>query len=192
MIRHRNVLLQSGYGLSAMLALLAISLSPLPAAAVAAPDTPAVALRGGEDGNDYERIGLSMRLNPLWSSRWGNWQVSALPELELSHLRYTGPAAAGPDSMNQVGAIALLHLHHGEGRMRPYVEAGLGASLFSHDRLGNKDFSTRFQFSEHLGLGLEFAGRWFAGLQYSHYSNADIKKPNNGLDLQQIVIGAHF
>jgi opacity protein-like surface antigen len=190
MIRTPNVFPQPGYGLPAALALLALSLAPLAAAATTG--GPAVALRAGEAGSDYERIGVSVRLTPLWSSRWGNWQVSALPELELSHFRYSGPAAAGPDSLNQIGAIALLHLHHGDGRVRPYVEAGLGASLFSDDRLGNKDFSTRFQFSEHLGLGLEFSGRWFAGLQYSHYSNADIDKPNDGVDLHQIVVGMHF
>jgi lipid A 3-O-deacylase len=186
MIRTPNVL---PHGLSAALALLALSLAPLAAAATA--EGRAVALQAGEAGSDYERVGLSLRLGPLWSSQWGNWKASLRPELELSHFRYTGPAA-GPDSMEQIGAIGVLHLHHGEGSIRPYVEAGLGAALFSRDQLGSKDFSTSFQFSEHLGLGLEFAERWFAGLQYSHYSNADIEKPNDGLDLHQIVIGMHF
>jgi lipid A 3-O-deacylase len=173
------------------LAVLALLLAS-PAFATPAAEAPEVALRVGEAGSDYERIGLSLRLGPLWSTRWGNWQAALRPELELSHFRYTGPAAAGPDSMNQIGAIALLHLHRGEGRIRPYAEAGLGVSLFSRDRLGDKDFSTRFQFSEHVGLGVEFAERWFAGLQYSHYSNADIETPNDGLDLHQIVVGMHF
>lgn len=191
MVRTPNVLPHRGCGLSAAFAILAFSMTPLTAAAAAA-ESPEIAVRVGEAGSDYERIGLSLRLGPLWSTRWGNWQAALRPELELSHFRYTGPAAAGPDSMNQLGAIALLHLHHGEGRVRPYAEAGLGAALFSRDRLGGKDFSTRFQFSEHVGLGVEFAERWFAGLQYSHYSNADIEKPNDGLDLHQIVIGMHF
>lgn len=62
----------------------------------------------------------------------------------------------------------------------------------SRDTLGDKDFPTRFQFSQHLGPGVEFARRGYAGLQYSHYSNADIEKPNDGIDLHQIVLGAHF
>jgi opacity protein-like surface antigen len=190
MIRPPKVLSQSGHGLAAMLALLALSLSPLPAAATAA-EGPALSLLAGEANSDYDRAGLSLRLGPVWSTQWGNWKTTLHPELELSHFRYTG-AAAGPDKLEQIGGIALLHLHHGERRVLPYAEAGLGASLFSRDTLGSKQFSTHFQFSEHLGLGVEFGGGWFAGLRYSHYSNADIEKPNDGIDLQQIVIGAHF
>jgi hypothetical protein len=39
---------------------------------------------------------------------------------------------------------------------------------------------------------VELTERGYAGLQYSHYSNADIEEPNDGIDLHQIVIGAHF
>ena len=53
-------------------------------------------------------------------------------------------------------------------------------------------YCARFQFSQHLAVGVEFAKWGFVGLQYSHYSNADIEKPNDGLDLHQIVLGAKF
>lgn len=190
MDHHPKVFPQPGLGLSAALAILAFALAPF-AATSAAAEGPEIALRVGQADNDYERVGLSLRFGPLWSTDWGNWKASLRPELELSHFRYTGPAD-GPDSLNQVGAIGLLHLHYGEGRFRPYAEASLGISLFSRDRLGGKDFSTRFQFSQHLALGVGLARRGFAGLQYSHYSNADIEKPNDGIDLHQIVVGAHF
>ncbi|WP_324779299.1 acyloxyacyl hydrolase [Thiobacillus sedimenti] len=144
----------------------------------------------GADG-DYERAGLSLRFAPVWTDTWGRWRADVRPELELSHLRYTG-SQAGPDTLNLGGAIARLHLAHGEGRIRPYVEGGLGVALFSRDRLGGKGFSTDFQFSEHVGFGAELTGRGFLGLQYSHYSNADIEKPNDGLDLVQVVLGARF
>lgn len=58
--------------------------------------------------------------------------------------------------------------------------------------MGTRTFSTHFQFSEHLGLGVEFAEKWFGGWQFSHYSNAEIEKPNDGIDLHQIVVGARF
>lgn len=189
MARHSKALRQSAYGLSAALAVLAFSFPP-PAAAAAA-EGPEIALRVGTNGNDYESAGLGLRFGPVWSRNWGNWQASLRPELELNHFRYTGPAS-GPDSLNQGGAIGLLHLHYGEGRFRPYAEAGLGVALFSRDRLGDKNFSTHFQFSEHLGLGVEWVGRGFGGVQASHYSNADIEKPNAGLNSYRIVIGAHF
>ena len=42
-----------------------------------------------------------------------------------------------------------------------------------------------------LAVGVELTKRGYAGRQYSHYSNADIEKPNDGIDLLQLVIGAH-
>ncbi|MCD6707510.1 MAG: acyloxyacyl hydrolase [Thiobacillus sp.] len=190
MDRYPVVLPQPGFSLSVAFALLAFTFTPF-ATASAAAEGPEIALLVGEAGGDYERAGLSLRFGPMWSADWGNWRASLRPELELSHFRYTG-AGPGPDSLNQVGGIGRLHLHYGEGRLRPYAEAGLGVSLFSRDTLGGKDFSTRFQFSQHLAVGVEFAKWGFVGLQYSHYSNADIEKPNDGLDLHQIVLGAKF
>lgn len=184
---YQKVLPRRRFGLPTALAILAFALAPFTAAA----EGPGIALVVGQADSDYERAGLSLRFGPMWSADWGNWKASLRPELELSHFRYTG-AGPGPDSLNQVGGIGLLHLHYGEGRFRPYAEAGLGVSLFSREVLGGKDFSTRFQFSQHLGLGVELARRGYAGLQYSHYSNADIEKPNDGIDLHQIVLGAYF
>lgn len=174
-------------------ALLACALALLAATpAQAANDAnDALVLRYGESDSDYERIGLGLRLAPVWSADWGAWKAQLRPELELSHFRYTGPAA-GPDSLEQGGAIAHFRVRRGTGGVRPYAEAGLGVSLFSNDALGEKQFSTHFQFSEHVGLGVEFSERWFAGWQYSHYSNADIDKPNDGIDLNHLVVGMYF
>ncbi len=170
--------------------LLTVALALLAASPVWAGDKQ-ILLRYGESDGDYERSGIGLRLAPIWSADWGHWKALLRPEFELSHFRYTGPAA-GPDSLEQGGAIAHFRVRRGTGGMRPYAEAGLGGSLFSNDQLGRKMFSTHFQFSEHLGLGLEFAESWFAGWQYSHYSNADIDTPNDGIDLHQLVVGAHF
>lgn len=189
MDRYPKVLSQP-CSLPAAFALLVFTLTPFTAASATA-EGPGIALLVGEAGSDYERVGLSLRFGPMWSADWGNWKASLRPELELSHFKFTG-AGPEPDSLNQFGGIGRLHLHYGEGRLRPYAEAGLGISLFNRDTLGGKDFSTRFQFSQHLAVGVELAQRGFAGLQYSHYSNADIEKPNDGIDLHQIVIGAYF
>lgn len=162
-------------------------LAGLPARAA---DTELLLRYGGSD-SDYERMGIGLRLGPLWSADWGGWKAELRPELELSQFRYTGPLPA-PDSLEQGGAIAHFRASRGAGRLRPYAEAGLGISLFSNDTLGNKRFSTHFQFSQHLGLGLRFAESGFAGYQYSHYSNAKIDEPNDGIDLHQIVVGVGF
>lgn len=149
-------------------------------------------LRHGEDASHYRSDGIAVRLPSLWSRDFGGWTAALRPELEFNQFRYNGPSpTAGPSSLNQAGAIALLSLR-GNGSVRPYAEIGAGLSYFSDDRLGNRGFSTRYQFSEHIGLGLEFADRWYAGWRFSHYSNGGAKKPNDGIDLHQLLIGFRF
>lgn len=150
-----------------------------------------VFLRYGGSGGDYERVGIGLRLRPVWSADWGSWHAQLRPEFELSHFRYSGPPPQ-PDGLEQGGIVAHLRVQRGSEGWRPYGEVGLGLSLFSNDQLGTKTFSTHFQFSQHLGLGIDFAGSGFAGYQYSHYSNADIDEPNHGVDLHQAVAGLRF
>lgn len=166
-----------------------LAASVLAAGAVAAAE-PAVSVFHGEHDN-YDRTGLSVRLGPVWESGWGAWHAGLLPELELSRFRYSG-STAGPNTLNQAGAIGLLRMVRGKGNFQPYAELGLGAALLSRSDLGPKVFSTAFQFSQHAGLGLEFGGRFSVGWRFSHYSNGDIEMPNDGIDLHQLLIGASF
>lgn len=147
--------------------------------------------RRGENGRHYDGAGLALRLAPGWSKDWGSWHFSLRPELELNRFRYTGPDS-GPRHMNQAGINGLLRLHFGGQSFRPHVEIGLGIAGFADDKLGRKDFSTHFQFSEHVGLGAEIGGRWLVGWRFSHYSNANIERPNDGIDLHQVVLGVRF
>lgn len=175
---------------SAAAAARALGLVLLAALPAGAADREAL-LRYGRSDSDYERVGIGLRLGPVWSADWGRWNAQLRPEFELSHFRYSGPPPL-PDSLEQGGVIAHLRVQRGTEGWRPYGEAGFGLSVFSNDQLGTKTFSTHFQFSQHLGLGIDFDGRGFAGYQYSHYSNAEIEKPNDGIDLHQAVVGMHF
>jgi opacity protein-like surface antigen len=149
----------------------------------------AVAVYHGEHDN-YARTAVSVRFGPVWEQDWGHWRARLHPEADVGHFRYTG-SSDGADAMSQLGATALLRVVRGIGTIRPYAELGLGGALLSRTSLGPKRFSTNFQFAEHVGLGAEFGG-FSAGWRYSHFSNADIETPNEGIDLHQIVIGARF
>ena len=163
--------------------------SLLAAGAVAAAE-PAVGVLHGEHDN-YDRTGLSVRLGPQWETDWGGWHAGLHPELELSRFHYSG-SSAGPNTLNQAGAIGMLRLVRGKGNFQPYAELGLGAALLSRTDLGPKVFSTAFQFSQHAGLGVDLGGRFSVGWRFSHYSNGDIETPNHGIDLHQLLIGARF
>ena len=168
-----------------------ISLLMCGATSVSAQTGITVSPRVGISSNNFQKHGLGLRFDPFWTYSSGKWNLSVSPEVELSHLRYSGNKA-GPGNLNQVAGSAAFRVTYGDSDFRPYAEVGLGGSWLSRDKLGDKELSTHFQFTEYIGAGVEFKQNWYAGLQYIHISNADIKKPNDGLDLYQFVLGFRF
>lgn len=150
-----------------------------------------MALRYGEAGGSYHGSGISLRLPAWWSRNLESWTATLSPQLELTQFRYDG-GQPGPRRVWEGGALALFRIARAGGAIRPYAEAGLGLTAFNRTTLGGKDISSSFQFTEQLGLGLLFAERWSVGWRYSHYSNGDIKMPNDGIDMQQIEVGVSF
>lgn len=141
-------------------------------------------------------VGVGWALADFWRSPHGSWEFAAHPELQLNQHRVAGEDV-GPDSVAQLGAAALLRARRAEGAWRPYAELGLGGNVFSRVHLGDKELSTAFQFSEHLGLGIEWhrAGRadgGWVGWRLSHYSNAGMGEHNDGLNTNSIVVGLYF
>ena len=151
-----------------------------------------VVLKYGQDGGDYERAGVGLRFAPVWSYQGDNWKAKLYPEAEYNHFHYSGSERGTRDNLNEIGGIAVMRFEYGSSSVKPFAELGLGGALFDHTQLGGKNISTSFQFSEHLTLGVDMNNAWWVGAQYSHYSNAGIKKPNPGLDYLQLVVGAHF
>ena len=79
-------------------------------------------------------------------------------------------------------------------RVGAYVEAGVGVHLLAKTSLGDKRYSTAFQFGSHLGGGYRFGARHAFDLGYSfqHISNANIKLPNDGANFQEVRLQYHF
>lgn len=142
-----------------------------------------------------QTVGVGWALSDFWVSPHGTWELAAHPEVQVNRHRIS--ADVGPDSLTQAGASAILRARLAGGEWRPYAEIGLGGNLFSRVHLGDKELSTAFQFSEHLGLGLEWhragqaAGGW-VGWRISHYSNAGIGEHNDSLNTNTIVVGLNF
>ncbi len=67
-------------------------------------------------------------------------------------------------------------------KVTPFVYGGIGTSFFSKTSTKKKKFSTSFQFEDRFGLGVKTKEHSF-DLGYYHYSNASIKKPNDGIDM---------
>jgi lipid A 3-O-deacylase len=80
-------------------------------------------------------------------------------------------------------------------RAKPYVEAGIGAALISRHKLrtrdGIRDMSSTFQFEDRIGVGIKTKQLNYH-IRYMHYSNANLKRPNMGLDTIQAGIAFNF
>ncbi|WP_044873512.1 acyloxyacyl hydrolase [Pseudomonas sp. LFM046] len=65
--------------------------------------------------------------------------------------------------------------------VKPYVEAGIGVAFFENTELEDNDLGSSFQFEDRLGVGLRFSGQEL-GLRATHYSNAGLEQPNDGVE----------
>lgn len=70
----------------------------------------------------------------------------------------------------------------GQGHIKPFVEAGIGASMFSSTNAGDQKMSTAFNFEDRIGAGLKIGEDQKVGLRAIHYSNGSIKEPNDGIE----------
>lgn len=68
------------------------------------------------------------------------------------------------------------------GERSVFVEGGIGAAVFLDARIGSRDLSTAFQFQDRIALGGS-VGPGELSLSFTHYSNAGIKDPNEGIEV---------
>lgn len=123
--------------------------------------------------------GKDWHLGGYWNADIGYWKRDAAPGQN--------------DDLTEIGLTPVFRFQRNdlEG---PYVEGGIGAHFLSQTSLGDKNFSTSFQFGSHLGFGYRFGSRkaWDIGYAFQHLSNADIKKPNDGIDFHELRLQYHF
>lgn len=70
----------------------------------------------------------------------------------------------------------------GSGDIKPFIEAGIGVAVFSGTTAGDQKFGSAFNFEDRIGAGLKFGDTQRVGLRVTHYSNAGIKEPNDGIE----------
>lgn len=66
--------------------------------------------------------------------------------------------------------------------VKPYIEAGIGVAVFDHTQVEENQLGSAFQFEDRIGFGLRFAGGHEVGIRATHYSNAGIREPNDGIE----------
>ena len=129
-----------------------------------------------------------------WSRVWRGGEWSGTTELFVSH--WSAKQSGGERAaLTQVGVTPLLRCRFDSGRSPLFAEAGIGLSwLDSLYRSDRKQFSTRFNFYDAVGVGMNFGarGEHEIGVRFSHVSNAGIKRPNPGENFLQLRYVRNF
>jgi len=138
----------------------------------------------------YGVIGGWTHPAPLWQGR--RWRLALRHELELAVWQV--PRARDLLEVGYSPVFVLTPVHGGTGAVF-YVEGAIGMALLSHTRVSpRRELSTAYQFSDMLGLGWRWGadGQAALGLRIRHVSNADIKRPNPGMNFAQLVYRRRF
>jgi hypothetical protein len=156
---------------------------------------PAMYLQYGsaEHGTDAWTLGATIPWRQ-WNHRLGGGMLTGYWDVWGS--RWSARHEGSDRSTWVVGAKPTLRWRPDQGRSPWFAEAGLGVSYAANRRYitDHKEFSTRFNFASHIGVGYLFGEQLKneISLRLEHHSNAGIKEPNPGENFLQVRYGRRF
>ncbi len=149
---------------------------------------------GNGNATDTERVGAIWNFNRNWFTD-GDWQVTGFWEAMVG--RWRGHSSFGDNqNVTDLGLTPVFRLvQKNPGSLAPYLEGAIGAHLISPDFInGDRRFGSSFQFGDHVGAGIRLGERqqYDLGYRFQHLSNGGIKKPNQGINLNEVHLIYHF
>ena len=153
----------------------------------------------GKDNDNNETTLYRLGLQNKWERTWlndGAWYVGGYWDAELAYLESDHNNSYN-DELYALGLTPVFRMQRDtnlSSGISPYAEVGIGPHLISETRLGKQQYSTAFQFGSLMGFGVGFGdkGQYEISYRYQHLSNADIKTPNNGMNLHLLRLGYSF
>lgn len=149
---------------------------------------------GGSERSRSVSVGLAWSLpwqRPLWGGR-----LATYAEFSAEHWASVGSSRpSDPTSFTRVGVTPVARWYPAADGGRWFAEAGIGAHLLAPVyRVGGREFSSSFNFGDHLALGLALGpgGRHEWMLRLQHFSNAGLREPNPGEDFIQLRYARRF
>jgi lipid A 3-O-deacylase len=147
-------------------------------------DSVSVEAGRGNDRTNVLRIAAQWRWRkerPV-DERWrllGYWEASA------------GAWESADDSSADFALTPVFRVER-YGRQRvPYIEAAIGFHILSRHISRERQFSTNFQFGDHIGAGIR-SGKYDFGLRAQHISNGGIRHPNPGINFLLLRFQYHL
>lgn len=143
----------------------------------------AVELTAAVGRTEKSTMTLRVGLQKSFQSRWFQNDIGALTGYwDAGYTYWEGDKESNNHSLSV--SPVFVYEFNGE-RVKPYIEAGIGVAAFRHTRIESRNLSTALQFEDRLGVGLRLRNQTL-GLRVIHYSNAGIKKPNDGIEMYSI------
>lgn len=138
----------------------------------------------------FAQVGLAHEVTAvsagaIWDIPWDalGTRWSTYVEASASRWQSRGGQPSETGVLTQIAFIPVLRYRFDESRSPWFAEGGIGATVTSSIYRGrDSQFSTSFNFGDHVGLGYSFGGGWKneIALRAEHFSNAGIKRPNPG------------
>jgi lipid A 3-O-deacylase len=145
-------------------------------------------------GDSADRIGAAVQWD--WNRRllrFSDWHLAGYWDASLSQWHKGSVAPGQRKDITEIGFTPVFRIQP-NALKGPYFEGGIGLHLLSHASIGDKNLSTSFQFGDHLGLGYRFGAKGAFDLSYrfQHYSNGSIKRPNPGINFNEVRLQYKF
>ena len=141
---------------------------------------------------DTWTLGATLDWQGWRSSLWGA-EVRGYWDFYAS--RWSARGQGGDFGTTVFGVTPSFRFTPDAGYSRWFVDTGVGATLANHRFITpEREFSTRFNFATHLGVGVELGAQRQHELQLrlEHVSNAGIKEPNPGANFVQLRYTFHY
>lgn len=133
----------------------------------------------------------SVTAGVLWPWSWrrdfGHTELSGVTEAYVS--QWSARGASERHGFTQLGLLPVVRMRLDGGSSPWFLEGGIGVSYMDNlYRSTNKEFSTRFNFMDVVGVGRSLGPdrRREVSLRFSHISNGGIKEPNPGENFLQL------
>ena len=149
---------------------------------------------GNGNATDTARVGAIFNFDRKWFTE-GDWQVSGFWEAMAG--RWHGHSSYGTNqTVTDLGLTPVFRFQQkNPGAFAPYLEGAIGFHLISPDFINaQRRFGSSFQFGDHVGAGVTLGEyhQFDLGYRFQHLSNGSIKKPNQGINLNEIHFIYHF
>ncbi|WP_339897021.1 acyloxyacyl hydrolase [uncultured Gilvimarinus sp.] len=171
------------------------------------PNSHGITIAAGTSDMDHDFYRVAGRFG--WDKRWfddpeGNWYLTGQFEAGGFYLESTSDATQYRDAAESLYGVFVTPIFRLQRNaysfgLAPFVEAGIGVSYISEtwiksDTFTGADFGSHFQFEDKLSFGTRFGSRQQFELAFTfiHHSNANIKKPNHGIDTSSATFSYWF